>query len=94
MENYWNVFSTFLANKNINVHLIEKSDKLGGYAGNHIKSTIQGLEPVLMAKDLQIKVLEHKNIIIHLNCEITEIQGSLGNLNQELQIILKKKVHI
>ncbi len=80
-----------LANKNINVHLIEKSDKLGGYAGNHIENTIEGLKPVSMGKDLQIKVFEHKNIIIHLNCEVTETKGSLGNFKSRITDNIKEK---
>ncbi|MCP3941116.1 MAG: CoB--CoM heterodisulfide reductase iron-sulfur subunit A family protein [Desulfobacteraceae bacterium] len=67
-----------LAQRGVDVHLVEKSDKLGGYAGNNIHATIDDLEPVSMAKDLMIKVLEHKNIILHKNCEVAATQGSFG----------------
>ncbi len=74
-----------LAQRGVDVHLVEKSDKLGGYAGNHVKHTIDGLEPVSMAKDLIIKVMDHKNITLHKGCEIVNTQGSLGAFETKIR---------
>ena len=74
-----------LAQRGVAVHLIERSDKLGGYAGTHVNHTIDGLEPVSMAKDLMIKILEHKNITLHKNCEVTATQGSLGAFETKIK---------
>ncbi|MBU2627982.1 MAG: FAD-dependent oxidoreductase, partial [Proteobacteria bacterium] len=74
-----------LAKRGVDVHLVEKSDKLGGYAGNHINHTIDGLEPVSMAKDLIIKILEHKNITLHKKCEVIDTQGSLGAFETKIK---------
>jgi len=77
--------SISLAQRGVDVHLVEKSETLGGYAGNHVRHTIDGLEPVSMAKDLIIKVLDHKNITLHRQCEIVETQGSLGAFETKIK---------
>jgi heterodisulfide reductase subunit A len=74
-----------LAERHVNVHLIEKSDKLGGYAGTEIEHTIDGLEPVSMAKELKLKVLEHKNITVHMNCEVVSANGTPGAFETKLR---------
>lgn len=73
-----------LANRDVPVHLIEKSSELGGYAGNNIVATIDGLAPVDTAKDMKLKVFEHKNITVHLNTEVEKTEGSLGSFESKI----------
>jgi len=80
-----------LAERGVNVHLIEKTDTLGGYAGTEIEHTIDGLAPVSMAKDLKLKVLEHKNIIVHMNCKVVNTEGFLGAFETKLKDLKKEK---
>ncbi len=74
-----------LARRDIPVHLVEKSEELGGYAGNNIKTTVDGLAPFEMAKDMKLHVHEHKNITVHLNAEVEKTLGSLGSFESKLQ---------
>ena len=76
-----------LAQRGVDVHLVEKTDKLGGYAGTRIEHTIDGLTPVSMAKDMAIKVLDHKHIFLHKNCEVVATQGSLGAFETKIRDI-------
>lgn len=80
-----------LAQRGVEVHLVEKTDKLGGYAGNRIEHTIDGLTPVSMAKDLTIKILEHKHITLHKNCEVVHTQGSLGAFETKIRDLSKEE---
>nr|MDA8134604.1 FAD-dependent oxidoreductase [Desulfobacteraceae bacterium] len=80
-----------LAQRGVEVHLVEKTDKLGGYAGTRIEHTIDGLTPVSMAKDLAGKVLEHKHITLHKNCEIVATQGSLGAFETKIRDVSKSE---
>ena len=73
-----------LANRGVPIHLIEKSPELGGYAGNNIFATIDGLAPVETAKDMKLKVFEHKNITVHLNTEVEKTEGSLGSFESKI----------
>jgi heterodisulfide reductase subunit A len=82
-----------LAQRGVDVHLVERSDKLGGYAGTHVHTTIDGLEPVLLAKDLTIKILEHKNITLHKNCEVMSTTGSLGAFETKIKAVEEGENH-
>ncbi len=82
-----------LAQRGVGVHLIEKSDTLGGYAGTKIEHTIDGLEPVALANALRLKVLEHKNITVHKNCEIESTQGSLGAFETKFKDLATQENH-
>jgi heterodisulfide reductase subunit A len=80
-----------LAERGVDVHLVEKSDRLGGYAGTEIEHTIDGLAPVFMAQDLKLKVLEHKNITVHMNCKVVKTEGTLGAFETKLRDLEKRK---
>lgn len=70
------------------VHLVEKSDRLGGYAGRLHKlipafGSEEGLsEPDSM--DLVQKVIDHKNIAVYLESSIESIAGEPGNFSVRL----------
>ncbi len=74
-----------LAGRGVSVHLIEKESHLGGYLGNHVEHTLDGLAPVAMATEMKLKVFENRNITVHLNCEIEKTVGSLGSFESKLQ---------
>ncbi len=74
-----------LARRNVPVHLVEKSSELGGYAGNNIQSTFDGLAPVELAKEMKLSVFEHKNITVHLNAEVEKTSGTLGSFESKLK---------
>jgi len=73
-----------LATRGVKVDLVEKAGELGGYIGNHVASTVDGLAPIERAKDMKLKVFENKNITVHLNCEVEKTLGTLGKFESKL----------
>jgi heterodisulfide reductase subunit A2 len=73
-----------LARRGIPVHLVEKTGELGGFAGNSIASTVDGLAPMEMAKDMKLKVFEHKNITVHLNAQVEKTEGTIGFFDSKI----------
>jgi len=65
------------------VHLVEKSDRLGGYAGRLYKMIPAfGSEAGLSepdTRDLIQKVIDHKNVEVYLKSSIESITGEPGN---------------
>ncbi|RLC05292.1 MAG: heterodisulfide reductase [Deltaproteobacteria bacterium] len=67
-----------LADQGYHTHLVEKEDKLGGQA-NHLYQTWQG-EDIQTHLSSMIKSIEKDKLIdIHLNTEITDVDGFVGN---------------
>lgn len=73
-----------LAGRGVAVHLVEKDEQLGGYLGNHVEATVDGLAPVAMAKDMQLKIYQNKNITVHLNCQVEGTVGTVGSFESKL----------
>jgi heterodisulfide reductase subunit A-like polyferredoxin len=67
-----------LAGSGYQVHLIEKTDILGGNA-NYLLETWKG-EPVApYVESLSSRVKAHPNIVLHLNSEVVGAKGFVGN---------------
>jgi heterodisulfide reductase subunit A len=67
-----------LAERGIDVHLVEKAAQLGGHAGSGLHYTVDGLDPAGLVADLKQKLEEQQNITVHLNSEVVETKGALG----------------
>ncbi|MBI4644564.1 MAG: CoB--CoM heterodisulfide reductase iron-sulfur subunit A family protein [Deltaproteobacteria bacterium] len=72
-----------LADQGFKVHLVEKKDFLGGHAlklnhtwrGEQVKPYVDGLVQ---------RVTKHPQIEVHLNSEVTDVQGFVGNFHSTL----------
>ncbi len=73
-----------LADRGVPVHLVEKGEHLGGYLGTQVEHTVDGLSPIAMATGMKLRVFEHKNITVHLNCEVEKSVGNLGCFESKL----------
>ena len=73
-----------LADRDVPVHLVEREAHLGGYLGNQVEHTVDGLAPMAMATAMKLKVFENKNITVHLNCEVEKSVGTLGSFESKL----------
>jgi heterodisulfide reductase subunit A len=62
------------------VHLVEKSDKLGGHL-QEIYRTLDGKDVQELLKNLISEIEENENITLHLNTELKTLEGSFGNFN-------------
>ncbi|MCP2621172.1 FAD-dependent oxidoreductase, partial [Candidatus Aminicenantes bacterium AC-334-E05] len=67
-----------LADQGFDVHLIEKTNQLGGHA-NNLYFTIDGKNIQEFLKRIIEKVEKHERIHVYLNAEVKEISGYLGN---------------
>ncbi|MBN2270131.1 MAG: FAD-dependent oxidoreductase, partial [Sedimentisphaerales bacterium] len=67
-----------IANQGFGVHLIEKSDKLGGNLPR-IKSTVEGFSPSELLKDLEAQIAGSDKITVYTNSTVKECKGFIGN---------------
>ena len=67
-----------LAKQGFEVHLIEREKELGGHA-RHIYYTLEHKNPQEMLEAVINDVYNDKRIHVHLNSEITDVEGYVGN---------------
>ncbi|MBW1708321.1 MAG: FAD-dependent oxidoreductase [Deltaproteobacteria bacterium] len=73
-----------IAEQGFPIHLVEKSDHLGGNALN-LNKTWRGEDIKSFTQDLIKKVEASKLVTIHYNSEITKCDGFLGNFVSEIK---------
>jgi heterodisulfide reductase subunit A len=74
-----------LAQQGFKAHIVEKSDSLGGQASN-LKKTWRGESIPKFLKNLVKEVSRNKNIEVHLNSQVKETSGFLGNFKTTLSL--------
>ena len=67
-----------LANQGIKVHLLEKSNALGGMAGR-LRYTVEGDDVQAYLKQLIERVYHHLLVQVHMGAEIRDFSGYVGN---------------
>jgi heterodisulfide reductase subunit A len=72
-----------VANQGFDVHLVEKSNVLGGNLSK-IKTTVEGLKPATLLENLQQQVTDHERITVHTNSVIDECKGFVGNFTSKI----------
>jgi heterodisulfide reductase subunit A len=72
-----------IANQGYEVHLVEKTGELGGNLRN-IKFVPTGEDPEKELKALINQVTEHDKIRVHLNTQVTDAYGYIGNFESTL----------
>ena len=72
-----------LAEQGYQVHLVEKSNLLGGIA-NRFNQGFNGGDIRAYVRKLEDKVKNHPNITIYTGCEVGEVSGYIGNFNTKL----------
>jgi len=73
-----------LADQGYPVHLVEKTDKLCGFA-RRLDHTWNGEDIRQNLVDLNKRVMFHDNITLHLNSEIDQVEGFIGNFTTTIQ---------
>jgi len=66
-----------IADQGFHVHLVEKSDRLGGFARN-LKFTLEGNSPASLIRYLTERVTHHPKISVYLKSRLTSHDGHLG----------------
>ena len=67
-----------LANSGFYVHLVEKEKMLGGNI-NRLQYLLEGEDPKQRLEDIISEVKDNKNIGLHLNSEVLNIDGYVGD---------------
>ncbi|MCB2228134.1 MAG: FAD-dependent oxidoreductase [Desulfarculaceae bacterium] len=73
-----------LAEQGFETHLVERSDRLGGLA-RRLHATVEGFEVRPWLDDLVDRVTHHGLIRVHLESEVKETRGLVGNFVSQLQ---------
>ena len=69
-----------IADQGFHVHLVEKSDRLGGFARN-LKFTLEGNSPASLIRYLTERVTHHPKISVYLKSRLISHAGHLGAFN-------------
>lgn len=72
-----------IADEGYDVHLVEKTDKLGGMLRNLYQSA-EGPNPQRLLRTLIKRVHSHERIMLHYNTEVIDFQGHVGNFRTRL----------
>jgi heterodisulfide reductase subunit A len=73
-----------IADQGFHVHLVEKTDRLGGFAQN-LKYTLEGHSPARLIRYLVERVTHHPNISVHLESKLVSHGGHLGAFKGTIQ---------
>jgi len=66
-----------IADQGYQVHLVEKGDRLGGFAHN-LTATLEGHSPARLIRYLEERITHHPNIAVHLDSQLVSHAGHLG----------------
>lgn len=72
-----------IAKQGFCVHLVEKTDRLGGNLVK-IKNTVEGLKPVELLSRLETQIANDKNITVYTNAVVDECEGFIGNFKSRI----------
>ena len=72
-----------LANQGFKVHLVERTDRLGGHL-HDIHFTLESTDVAGMTADLIRQVQTHKNIDLYLATNVDEVKGHVGEFHATL----------
>jgi len=76
-----------IADSGYDVHLVEKSDMLGGNLLN-LHYVAEGYNPQRLLRDLVNRVQAHQRIAVHTRTEVIDHRGHVGNFRAELRTTL------
>ncbi len=62
------------------VHLIERSPKLGGHV-LELGDTVKGNDPTELVKQIEQRLVDNPNVKIHLEAELADFHGFIGNFS-------------
>ncbi len=68
-----------LAERGIEVHLVERSPSLGGRSAKKLHYTLEGYDPAEVMNQLRERAYEDRRVIGYFNSEVVASNGSLGN---------------
>jgi heterodisulfide reductase subunit A-like polyferredoxin len=73
-----------IAEAGYQVHLVEKTGELGGHMRD-IYHTLSGVDPQKTLEDLEERLGKHGKVVLHMNDEVSEVKGYVGNFESALR---------
>ncbi len=73
-----------IADSGFDVHLVEKSDALGGNL-HHVYYVAEGANPQRLLRDLINRVIAHERVTVHMRSEVARHSGSVGAFESLIQ---------
>jgi heterodisulfide reductase subunit A len=73
-----------LADQGFHTYLVERENALGGLARD-LFFTLEGLDPQEFLHEMQSAVYSHPNIEVHIQTELTEIKGHVGQFKSTVR---------
>jgi heterodisulfide reductase subunit A-like polyferredoxin len=64
-------------------HLVERTGKLGGHV-HELGKTIKGNDPAVFLKELEQRLVDNPNVKIHLEAELADFHGFIGNFSSTI----------
>ncbi|MEM3050077.1 MAG: FAD-dependent oxidoreductase [Thermoplasmata archaeon] len=74
-----------IADAGFEVHLVEKDKELGGHLRNIYHKTLAGVDPQEVLRELKKRASEHPKIRLHMQDELAELKGYIGNFEATLK---------
>jgi heterodisulfide reductase subunit A len=78
-----------LADQGFHTYLVERESSLGGLA-RELFFTLEGPDPQDFLHELQAAVYHHPNIEVHLQTELTQVQGHVGQFKSSVRRLTMK----
>jgi len=69
-----------IADQGFECHLVEKEDRLGGFA-NRLTRTLEDDSPLMLVRNLAKRIEYHPKVKLHLKAELTAHKGRIGNFS-------------
>lgn len=69
-----------IANQGFGVHLVERSDRLGGNLPN-VRTTVEGYKPGELFEELKAQIAQSERITVYKNSTVKECKGFVGNFH-------------
>ena len=73
-----------VADQGYPAHLVEQSDRLGGFA-LHLTETLEGDSPPKLVRRLEARIRRHPNVTLHLQSRLVSHQGYAGRFEGEIE---------
>ena len=74
-----------IADQGYDVHLVEKTDRLGGFSAK-VKRTVEGYDPSELLKEIQGRVESHDRITVYKNSTVQECKGFSGDFKSKVSV--------
>ncbi len=77
--------SLSLAQRGIEVHLVERSESLGGRPLKQLHYTLDGVDPAQLVGEIRQSVYENNSVTVHLRSEVIRNKGTLGRFESVIK---------